>query len=61
MKKKAAKPFPGALYVWLEEDGDETYPIPATNLDEISQPEGTEVGVYYLERLGKLKKTIELE
>jgi len=61
MKKKVTKSFPFPLYVWLEEDGDVVYPIPETDLDEISVPDGTEIGIYILQRVGQLKKTITIE
>ena len=59
--KKQNTKFPATLYVWLEEDGKESYPIPETDLSEISQLDGTKIGVYCLEQVGTLKKTIVLE
>ena len=62
MKEKITNPlFPGMLYVRLEEDGKEYYPVLALNVTQITEPDETEIGVYYLERVGKLKRTTTIE
>ena len=61
MKKKVKSAFPDSLYIWWDEDGNESYPVPALNPNKITGPDGIEVGVYALQTVGKLTKTITIE
>ena len=54
----AKKSMPKEMYVVMEKDGDETFPIAYTSIDEIPESQsGESVGYYELKTAAKLRVT----
>jgi hypothetical protein len=57
-KKKQEEKFPSSLYVKIDNDGNDVYYIPETELDNFENDEI--VGIYEFKSQGKIEKQVQI-